>query len=124
MDKYEMIMGEKIFQDIDGKRYLFNVPLYIKVLNKEKCSSNEIVIKLETLMENSNEIKNVRTINRVREYAENYVNRSGKRPNISIDTIKQIGLALMGNEFGFLVEIKDIITKEDRNNSHYPFMAD
>ena len=50
-------------------------------------------------------IKSERTINRVREYAEGYVGPDGKRPNISINVLKQVGLALKNEEYGFLIKV-------------------
>ena len=106
MNKYERIMYLKVFTDTDYRMYWFNVPEYIKIMEKNGYTSGNIITKLETIVENTKLIKSERTINRVHEYAEGYVSVNGKMPNISIDTIKQVGLALKGNEFGLLVEIK------------------
>lgn len=105
MNKYELVMRERIFMDENGKMYLFNAPLYVRVMKREKYSSNQIVAKLETLMSNPEKIKDKRTINRVREYTEGYINGKGKKVNISIETIKQVGLAITGKEYGLLVEL-------------------
>ena len=104
MNKYELVMREKVFMDKNGKMYLFNVPLYVQEMKKKNYSSSQIVVKFEILMSNPEEIKDIRTINRVHEYTEGYVNGKGKRVNISIETIKQVGLALTGKEYGLLVE--------------------
>ena len=105
MDKYENIMYLKVFTDKNRKMYWFNVPEYIKIMEKNGYTSGNIILKLETLMEDTKLIKSERTINRVREYAEGYVGAGGKMPNISIEVLKQVGLALKGDEFGLLVEI-------------------
>lgn len=105
MDKYISIMYSKVFTDTDRRMYWFNVPEYIRIMEKTGYTSGNIILKLETLMEDTKLIKSERTINRVHEYAEGYVGASGKMPNISIEVLKQVGLALKGNEYGLLVEI-------------------
>lgn len=95
----------KVFTDTDGKLYWFNVPEYISIMRKTEYTSGNIIMKLETMVENSKLIKSERTINRVHEYAEGYVNAKGKLPNISIEALKQVGLAIKGDEYGLLVGI-------------------
>lgn len=105
MSKYEEMMYTKIFTDIDGQMYWFNVPEYVNIMTKNNYTSGNIVAKLQTIIADTTKIKSERTINRVREYAEGYVGPDGKRPNISIHVLKQVGLALKNEEYGFLIKV-------------------
>lgn len=91
--KYRMIFMDK------NKQYWFDVPAYMKVLAERGYSAEAIKTKMELIVADTEKLKSERTIARVREYAE------GTWDAVKIETIKLIGLALMGNEYAFLEEV-------------------
>lgn len=91
--KYRMIFMDK------NKQYWFDVPAYMKVLAEKGYSAEAIKTKMELIVEDTEKLKSERTIARVREYAE------GTWDAVKIETIKLIGLALMGDEYAFLEEV-------------------
>ena len=117
-NKYEKYVSQKysrIFED-GPRKFFFDIPKYIQMLEETDYSAEEITRLLELNVEDHRALKSGRTISRVREYCEGYLDKNGKAPSVVTDTIKLLGLAFNKDEYAFLEKFDPKLFIEGNEN--------
>ena len=106
-EKYFIRRFVKVYKEGKSKYYWFNTNRYIEEASKFNFDSERIRAQIELKEEDEDkQIICTRTIDRVLEYCEGYIEKNGKDKSVTINTIKILGKALCDDEYAFLILIE------------------